>query len=61
MSENWVHGDKVLWRRRGERRWKPGTVRLIYNDADGSVSLYDKHGLQVAVPNDPECLKERDK
>jgi hypothetical protein len=59
MSESWEHGDKILWRRKGERRWKRGTVRRVYNDVDGSVSLYDRRGLHVAVPNDPECLRRR--
>ena len=56
---NWQPGDKVKWRRPDERFWKPGTVRLVFNDADGSVSLWDKRGLHVAVPNDPAYIKER--
>ena len=60
MNE-WEHGDKVLWRRPGERRWKKGTVRLVHNDAHGSVSLWDKHGRHVAVPDRPERIKERKK
>ena len=56
---NWQPGDKVMWRQPGKRFWQKGTVRRIYNDADGSVSIYDKRGLHVAVPNDPACLKER--
>jgi hypothetical protein len=59
LATDWQHLEKVLWRRPGERRWKRGTVRLIYNDAHGSVSLYDKHGLNVAVPNTEECLRRR--
>ena len=58
---DWEHGDRVLWRRPSERRWKKGTVRHIWNDAHGSVSLYDTHGRHVAVPDRPECIKERKK
>ena len=58
MAE-WQTGDKVLWRRRGERRWKKGTVRRVFNDADGSISLWDKRGRHVAVPDDSGCIKRR--
>jgi len=60
MSE-WQTGDKVLWRRPGERWWKKGTVRRIYNDADGSVGVWDKRGLNASVPNVEDCIKRRDK
>jgi len=59
LAKSWKIGDRVKWRRPGERRWKNGNVRLILNDADGSVSLWDKRGLHVAVPNDPAYIKER--
>ena len=58
---NWQPHDLVKWRRRGERTWKRGTVRFVLNDADGSVSLWDRRGLHVCVPNDPNCIKRRDK
>ena len=61
LSEAWEHGDKVDYRRRGETHWKKGTVRLIFNDAEGSVSIFDKHGLNVCVPNEPQFIRARRK
>ena len=61
LSDEWKHGDKALWRRPGERRWKKGTVRLVHNDAHGSVSLWDKQGRHVAVPNRSDCIRPRGK
>ena len=58
MSD-WQPGDRVKWRRRGERIWKKGTVRRVYNDADGSVSIWDKRGQHAAVPNSEDCIKAR--
>ena len=56
---DWQPGDKIMWRRRGERRWKRGVVRRVYNDTAGSISLWDKRGLHATVPDDPECIKRR--
>ena len=57
---DWQPGDRIFWRRPTERIWKKGNVRRVYNDKHGSVSLYDKYGLHVTVPDTEDCIKERE-